>query len=88
MKRHVASITGTAVLLLAFPFAGAGDVPLDRETTLADPVLCRLKILLVQRTTEPADGEDIMRRLGFPTYHESHSSLPKLGYKNEILLMD
>ena len=55
---------------------------------LADPVLCDLKVVYVQRRIMPGADRDFMRALGVPTNHESHSSMKNLGYDNEIVIMD
>ena len=56
------------------------------EDTIAFPA--DLKVVFVKRAIVPGDDWTFMARLGFPTNHECHSSLKKLGYDNEIMILD
>ena len=75
-------ILGMVVLLLACSLVGGG------EALLADPAPRDLKIVFVQRAITPGDDGHLMRKLGIPSNHESHSSMDRLGYENEIVLLN
>ena len=77
-----------AFLLAASSALLAEGTPLDREALLADPALRDLKIVYVQRAITPGNDGHLMRRLGIPSNHESHSSMDRMGYENEIVLLD
>ena len=88
MKMYRVFIFGMLLFLLACSVASGGQAPLGREALVAEPVLHELKIVFVRRAITPGDDGGLMRRLGIPANHESHSALAKLGYENEIVLLD
>lgn len=55
-----------------------------RRVLLANPALDGLRILCVRRTWKQGVAPNSLVKLGIPSNHECHSSLPPLGYDNEI----
>jgi formylglycine-generating enzyme required for sulfatase activity len=57
---------------------------LKRRALLANPGLKDLEILCVKRAWKDGVTPDSLIKLGIPSNHECQSSLPSLGYDNEI----
>ncbi|MBF0199467.1 MAG: hypothetical protein HQL32_17260, partial [Planctomycetes bacterium] len=89
-SHHNLYLSALALFLLVGVLAAQPQLKsLSRESLKRDPTLKKLKILHVKHKL-PASLKNtkstakIMKQLGFPSNHESHSSLPNSGYQCEI----
>jgi formylglycine-generating enzyme required for sulfatase activity len=71
---------------------GAEDRVTPKETIEAYPVLKGMKILCVKRAMpkagKKAPSMTMLKSLGFPSNHESQSSVAKMSYRNEIGILN